>query len=107
MRRTESKGGFLIYSWEYGNEKLASFGKKLELSCGDTWIIGNGFAFELIFPADSYLSPLAFVRECSKDTFQHWPDLWYSLQLRILKRHDTIHTTKTRDEVAEQLGIDP
>jgi len=85
---------------ENSNSKLAEFGIKNHLSCGGVWILGKNFAFCIEYAADSY-NHMAKVREFGKSITRKW----YKLHEHLCSFEHTLHTLKSRDEIANNLGL--
>lgn len=95
-----------VFEPSFDQQKVGSLGEKFKMSCGGDWIVGKDFAFGLDFSASSYysLSNVHEIREDSMPTAE-WRDQYHHIMLRLLQDPTIKHTTKTRNEVAEELGI--
>ncbi len=82
------------------NMKLAQWGINNKLSCGGSWLLGKDFAFEICYAADSY-NHMAYVKEYNTKITK----CWLELEIHLLKYRHTMHTTKTRNDVAINLGL--
>lgn len=94
------KGEFqMIFCDEKDNKILGDFGMGQNLPCGGTWFLGKGFAFEVSYAANTYYQ-LSSVSE-----FGPFCDRWKELERHLLLFQFTIHTTKTLQEMREDLGL--
>ena len=96
-----------VFEPSFDAKKVGDFGIKFKMSCGGDWIVGKGFAFGLDFSATSYYS-LSNVHEIREDSLptSEWRDMYHHIMLRLLQDPTIKHTTKSRNEVAEELGIE-
>lgn len=103
----DTEGGTVHEFWKEGsNPKLAAIGARNRLPCGGHWIIGAGreeFAFCIEYAADSY-DRMARVIECRPDNLQKWHEL--EVHLATMQVPLPWHTLKSRNEVAEMLGLE-
>lgn len=94
----DKKGG--IYRDNNNNKKIADFGLRNKLPCGGAWIIGDKFAFLIEYATDNYLSPFTSVREFNNKMIK-----WNELRIHLCSVERNLHTTKNRDDVANDLGL--
>jgi len=94
------KNGGIRY--EGSNAALTELGARNRLPCGGHWIIGGDFAFCIEYGADSYSSPFTCVREFGARTTEKWAEM----RVHLCEIERNWHTPKTRNEVAQDLGLD-
>ena len=84
------------------NHTLAAFGESNNLPCGGFWIMGNDFAFCLDFGAGTY-EHFSHVSEFNHRNTPKWDEL----RIHLAITENIWNTTKNRNEVAANLGLEP